>query len=626
MNDHVLIVSLGPVQGLIAQARRTRDLWFGSFVLSELSKAAAMAIAESGSAALVFPAFSDRVDLEPEYMVRRDDKSKPASVANKIVALVHAGHKPREVAVKARDAARNHLVDWGMKEVFDKRVELVDRDTRAAALEQLETLLEIRASWAEITADCSYKDARQIAERELAARKTLHVFQPWKQERRGCFKSSLDGARPTVLKEKGRHGGEWTEYRIGLREELDAIGLLKRTGGKTDQFIPVPNVGIAAWLDRACKFPKELSQIVEACKPFQRVRASLPWVEAFPYDAQVMLPERWEPYFLDHYVREPRPTPEVVREHVQKARAFGKNAVQPLLDKIGLPYPYVACLVADGDGMGPCIDALAEQGWERHRKLSEALTEFARDSAHRIVERSGHRGVLIYAGGDDVLAFVCVQDALACARELKDSFQETLREVLGRGGPTVPLPTLSVGIGIGHVMQSLGRLLELGRQAEKLAKTPGPAERTLGQSERNALALILEKHSGTTWSVRLPWDGGPSEGRDPLTMMDESISLLESERLATSKIHQVAQMLRRLPRPEHDHDPGVLRVLHEEVRRVLSRAEQGALSPSDVLLALDDRDYARSHRAVERWIQRMLIANELHRARKAAPRSEEAAS
>ena len=35
---HVLIVTLGPIQDFIAAARRTRDLWFGSWLLSELSK------------------------------------------------------------------------------------------------------------------------------------------------------------------------------------------------------------------------------------------------------------------------------------------------------------------------------------------------------------------------------------------------------------------------------------------------------------------------------------------------------------------------------------------------------------------------------------------------------------
>ena len=50
-------VSIGPVQDFIASARRTRDLKFGSELLSELSKAAAKQISEKcGIESLIFPA------------------------------------------------------------------------------------------------------------------------------------------------------------------------------------------------------------------------------------------------------------------------------------------------------------------------------------------------------------------------------------------------------------------------------------------------------------------------------------------------------------------------------------------------------------------------------------------
>ena len=37
---YVMVVNIGPVQGFIAAARRTRDLKYGSWLLSELSKCA----------------------------------------------------------------------------------------------------------------------------------------------------------------------------------------------------------------------------------------------------------------------------------------------------------------------------------------------------------------------------------------------------------------------------------------------------------------------------------------------------------------------------------------------------------------------------------------------------------
>ena len=50
---HLFICTIGPVQDFIKTARRSRDLWYGSWMLSELSKAAAK---EVGKENLIFPA------------------------------------------------------------------------------------------------------------------------------------------------------------------------------------------------------------------------------------------------------------------------------------------------------------------------------------------------------------------------------------------------------------------------------------------------------------------------------------------------------------------------------------------------------------------------------------------
>ncbi len=47
--NYLFQVGLGPVQSFIASARRSRDLAFGSSLLSELSKAAALQIVKLNS-------------------------------------------------------------------------------------------------------------------------------------------------------------------------------------------------------------------------------------------------------------------------------------------------------------------------------------------------------------------------------------------------------------------------------------------------------------------------------------------------------------------------------------------------------------------------------------------------
>src|SRR6184192_2045093 len=91
---YLFLVSIGPVQGFIASARRTRDLTFGSWLLSELAKAAAQKIAEmNGIESLIFPAPQNMKELEP---------ATPLNVANKIVAIIQ--QSPQIVGMEVREA------------------------------------------------------------------------------------------------------------------------------------------------------------------------------------------------------------------------------------------------------------------------------------------------------------------------------------------------------------------------------------------------------------------------------------------------------------------------------------------------------------------------------------------
>ena len=64
MNKRILHFSLGPVQGFVAQARRTRDFWAGSFLLSYLSGRAMDHIIQNGGE-VVFPSVKDERRTRP---------------------------------------------------------------------------------------------------------------------------------------------------------------------------------------------------------------------------------------------------------------------------------------------------------------------------------------------------------------------------------------------------------------------------------------------------------------------------------------------------------------------------------------------------------------------------------
>ncbi len=102
--QHILHFTLGPVQGFVAEARRTRDLWAGSFLLSWLAGQAMRAIVEGGYGRIDFPA----VDDDPLYQALSKTPAKTSdrggagprigSLPNRFRALIE---KPSEFDPKA---------------------------------------------------------------------------------------------------------------------------------------------------------------------------------------------------------------------------------------------------------------------------------------------------------------------------------------------------------------------------------------------------------------------------------------------------------------------------------------------------------------------------------------------
>lgn len=587
MSAHCLIIALGPVQDFIAQSRRMRDLWFGSHLLSEVCRGAAAAVAQGGGT-LVFPALvAGDPELAPCMAQLRPSGTPPLNVANKIVAEVPDGVDPRSLALAARDAANAVVRAEG------DRVRKSCRGLLASGVddvwnEQLATVLEFYASWAPVR-DGGYAGALSAAEAGLAARKNLRDFRQWKHQRGAVPKSSFDGLRETVLAPPSERAADTVaRYRIGDGEQLDAVGLVKRCGGQPDQFVPLANVAFVPWLAAAHgRFHDQLASLRSACDAdgIGRVhRPDISWTAAFPFDAQVLLRDRWAQVLSD---AGSNADPET----------WGNAHVAPLLRQLGTPSPYVACLAADGDNMGAAISALEDA--DAHRRFSLALAKFA-GSARNVVETQ-FNGLLVYSGGDDVLAFVNVRDSIPCAEALAESFATCMRAA--GLSPTATAPTLSVGVGIGHVLTPLGELLELGRRAESVAKNG----RSPRDASRNALCVIVSKRSGGDTYWRRRWTPGKSASRE----LQHAMELLAGP-LAERKVYEVRAVAARFAGGPTDNAPAdVARALAGDVRRTLRRSDTGVtvdLADLDLDLAVDGRGPEELRNDIENWVGRMLVA------------------
>lgn len=455
--QNLLIVSIGPVQDFIAAARRSRDLWFGSWLLSELSKAAASSLRKQGGE-LVFPSPRNDKDLE---------QGSDFSVANKITAIIEG--EPARVASEVEAQVRGRLREL-TRDAFKA---IKDEFHKERAEEQVEDMLEIFTASVPMS---DYKDALEKANRLLAARKNTRDFQPvtWGAP---VPKSSLDGQRESVIpEEKYDHlSPEKLRRRYGVAssERLCGVGLLKRHGAKNEQegFFSTPHVA-ALSLAEAFKpehkeaFDEYVSKLKDLGAEDDLSTLSVRHEVFGRYDLNILFEERLHESLEGEQLSEAK---KALREFLRKTV---KNK----------PLPYYAILQADGDRMGELLDC--ESTKEMHQKISKRLSEFA-ENASGIVSK--HRGSLIYAGGDDVLAMLPLHTVLECVDELAEEFAGRLQDL------SSVKPSLSAGIAVCHHVDPMYEALRLVRGAEKIAKSV---------DGKDALAITVSKRSGADVTVK----------------------------------------------------------------------------------------------------------------------------
>jgi len=161
---------------------------------------------------------------------------------------------------------------------------------------------------------------------------------------------------------------------------------------------------------------------------------------------------------------------------------------------------YRAVIAMDGDKMGVRLSSFKTA--EEHRAFSRKLAAFAREAEQFVPKGSG---ILIYAGGDDVLAVVEATHAFEIAKKLRDAFVKKMND----GNETAETRiTASAGIAVGSAKDPLQDLIHAAHAAESRAKH--------GYG-RDALAVGVFKRSGEILEWGCQWDSAAFEIYDRLT-------------------------------------------------------------------------------------------------------------
>lgn len=558
----LLLLSLGPIQDFIASARRCQDLWFGSWLLSDLARVTAAHIRGVGDRAVTI--------IFPAGLATQGAQADNPGISNLILARLAPGLDAAALAEGAEAAMKARLVTLARR-AWQGAAALEDEVEDGAlhegvALQQLEELMEVL--WVQEPladeADSTYDAARQQATRRLGALKNTRAWrQPaWTAARgRGVPKSSLDGDRESVIDESvyDRRSPRWLSpearrRRFGTKgaERLCGVGLLKRLGvelpdspgtfdGARPPFHSTPHVAMAPLLraieargdEGAAATRRYLDRLRALDLPIDdrfRLRKAERSGEGGPatlggFDGALLLRSRLRDHFEEHRPGFTSLNPDRQRGELRSAEAALSELLQDG-DHPAEPCPYYAFLLADGDNMGAAIDGL--QTVEGHQALSAALNHFALQ-CRDIVAR--HEGSLVFAGGDDVLALLPLHRALDCARALSAAFAGLIQPAVEAAWPPggePARPTLSVGLAITHCREPMSDARRLAKRAEALAKA---------QPGKDSLGLIVSKRGGADLSLCGGWT---EEARAPLDQrLQFWIALEEAGALSNKTAHDL---------------------------------------------------------------------------------------
>jgi CRISPR-associated protein Cmr2 len=507
MPEWILALSIGPVGGFIGGGRRSRDLWWGSTWVSECTLAAARALPEDG---LIVPSSKRVQDLSKETLSEREQAWRYGGrISNQVLARVTAeGHSAvealarqcekeahRQLAVQLRKSRRSVEARPGKTRAaigmvldtpfFEQQVEAVEKGE----------FVEFFAAWTPLTEDltASIRRVRQL----LDARKTARLFDAPRTSRPGRRKSDLDAGRDSVLR-PSRESDQVVaamhlarrRLGIGTDEELDAVGLARRiavferdAGVAPDlgrlPFPPITRTAIDPWLRRVAADPasradlESIKRILEKAKRDEifftwcspALDPEVAWEDrdkqpgCFPFDASLLMEGGLEALY-----REVERIGQRLHDRRDVEETLGyldqlTPAVRRLHGLHGPPPPYFALLFMDGDGVGR---ALAE------RPDQSGLVELVRQLDYYADEaeptlRKQHLGRAFYLGGDDLAAYLPVDQALGAATTLANHFRSM-------AWPSGEPLTLSAGIVIGHAKADLRALRRRAQEALSEAK------------------------------------------------------------------------------------------------------------------------------------------------------------
>ncbi len=482
MSQFLFLFTIGPVQSYISQARKTQDLYAGSFLLSHLSDAAIDELSRLvDSCDIIFP--DKEIDSKPNRFIAKIECEDPEKIGSELCNFVQNEYRRicEDIVVK---------LNLNVPDGFGQ---------------QIDNLLDLH--WIALDfEEGNYASKFSELESYLGAVKNIRRFHQFQESGRKC---SLCGERNVLF-----YGGAKKRTHVQDAERITHV---------SNKFINDGEGLCAVCLSKrfASKHFKKKYQSDYPSTAEIALMNVLPKLDPLLLnDYESLFGKDFDDqlYFKDNLTRKYfekngiKADPEVSLEKLAK--------ITNTAEQMGLKFSnYYALLCLDGDNMGKWLSGKFLEDKDKselmnfHLDLTKKLGSYA-VKVKEIVQNP--KGVLVYSGGDDVLAFINLNYLLPVMKELRDNFPEFEEfQYIKQGEKS----TASCGVCIAHYKTPLQEVLSWARKMEHEAKSID------ANDKKDAFAIAVLKRSGETHKTVFKWK---YETLDTIEVLVELINLLRS--------------------------------------------------------------------------------------------------
>lgn len=527
----LLSVHVGPVQEFIAEARKMRDLWAGSYLLAKATVAAMSPIITRFSEEFIlFPHIANSPFLsETRGELSADSNNALASLPNHFLAVAPEDGFDQLIS-EITSGVREFLKVVG-QEVLDTIANKTLLGVWEKQLADHFTVMwcSVPVSKEELLTD--FQRHYASIQRRMEEIKITRTFEQWAggNENPKCGQCGKREIIAFPQTGNDKRFGDILQGKLKKKEKLCGVCLLKRLlpGGKQ---IPKPlfesTCDVAAVPFRTVLKEhgemKEVKTYVNLLESLTFITPRISGIDGIPGDMLYAEGLIWD--------------------KIEKERSIELNDAnkQILIKTLGAheqlcksiqsaPSKYYAILVMDGDRIGKFLsgkmmptETAFSLDWQLEQ--SRMIADLGSNTFPAMINK--YDGKTIYSGGDDLLAFAPLRGVLELADSIRAEFSSKVKT------------NISASVVILHYQDSLRWGMEEARRALDRAKK---------DFNRNSVNITLKLASGSTFQGGYHWDIPTDSGN--LSFLSDVLGALVSWRTGDVQLGSrfVYDLLNELP-------------------------------------------------------------------------------